>query len=124
MGIFRKVLGPASKYDKTLPYTYQARVDALRGLGREPVYQYYYADTICGLLDYLRQEGISPDEADLFEVYQGDQREIKKEYCLDANRRWLSRPEICNALREHYKGHIDEFSCSFRDRDRQGCGPY
>ncbi len=124
MNVFRKILGPKSMYDKTLPYTYEARMDVLRGMGEEPIYVYFYADTLCGLLDYLREKGIEPWEVELFEVYRGEERKIEKEYCVDETEHWLTRPEICHSLQGHYKGHIDEFRCSFRDRERQGCGPF
>ena len=27
MGLMRKILGPRSKYDKSIPYTYEARIE-------------------------------------------------------------------------------------------------
>ncbi|RMG32910.1 MAG: hypothetical protein D6732_12740 [Methanobacteriota archaeon] len=99
-------------------------MDVLQGMGEEPVYVYFYADTLCGLLDYLREKGIEPQEVELFEVYRGTEREIEKDYCVDETNHWLTRPEICHSLEGHFKGHSNEFTCAFRDRERQGCGPY
>ncbi len=118
------ILGPRSKYNKTIPYTYEARVDELRGSGSEPLYSYYYADTICGLLEFLRGNKIDPSEVELFEVYQEGDRKIKNEFCTGGEGDWLLRPGICDSMHEHYIGHSDENHCSYRDRNRQGSGPY
>lgn len=31
MGLVRKIIGPKSKYDKTIPYTYMAKVPIIEG---------------------------------------------------------------------------------------------
>ena len=124
MGFFKSILGPASKYNKSIPYTYEARVDELRGYADEPLYSYYYADTICGLLEYLKKNNIDPSEAELFEVYQKGNEKIKNKFCVSEDGKWLTRPLICKSMQEHYTGHSDENHCSYRDRDRQGSGPY
>ncbi len=124
MNIIRKIIGPRSTYIKGIPYTYEARVDELRGLGVEPVYSYYYADTICGLLEYLKKNEIEPGEVELFEVYQKGDTKIKNKFCLSKKHQWLSRPQICHSMHNHYVGHSDEDHCAYRDRKRQGSGPY
>lgn len=124
MSILRKFLGPRSKYNKNIPYTYEARVDELRGHGDEPLYSYYYSDTICGLLEYLKENEISPDDTELFEINQKGDEKIRNRFCLSIEGNWLERPDVCRSMREHYTGHSDEDHCSFRDRDRSGRGPY
>lgn len=122
--LIRKFLGPKSKYDPTIPYTYLAKVNILYGSDLEPMYVDCFADTLCGLVEYLSKYQISADEVELYEVRREGEFVIRKELCLDKNRNWLQRPAICHALEGHYKGHIDERRCSYRDRDRTGCGLY
>ena len=124
MSIFRKFLGPSSKYLKDIPYTYEARVDEFHGQSDEPMYSYYYADTICGLLEYLKKNQVAPEEVEIYEVYQKDEQRVRTNFCLSKRNKWLSRPQICKSLHDHYVGHIDEAHCAYNDRDRQGSGPY
>jgi len=132
MGAIRTFLGPKSKYDKTLPYTYMARVDALSGQGREPLYQHYFADTICGLIEHLAESNIAPEEVELFGMYLDKEIPLEIEYCTTPDGKWLKRPAICKSREEHYektlenryKGHVADGECSFDDRDRTGDGPY
>jgi len=114
------LLGAKSKYDKTLPYTYEARVTVLEW---EEAYNSYYADTICGLIDYLREKNISPDQVTLHEIYQDHESLLEIRYCLDNHDLWLGRPRLCRSLQDHYKGHIEKGHCSFEDRSRVACGP-
>ena len=122
--ILRKFLGPESKYDPTIPYTYLAKINIFYGSDIEPLYVDCFADTLCGLVEYLNKYDIKADEVELFEVTREGETKVRKELCLDKNKKWLKRPEICHSLEGNYKGHIDEKRCSFRDRDRQGCGLY
>lgn len=120
MNLIDTIRGPESKYDPSLPYTYEARVTVIEG---EDLVNSYFADTICGLVDYLEAEGISPEQVEILEIYQGEEDVIPPDlYCVD-KAAWRHRPEICRTFSEHYPGHIDEGTCSFRDRDRQGIGP-
>ena len=118
----RKFLGPKSKYDPTIPYTYMAEINIFYGSDIEPLYINCFADTLCGLVAYLNKYKINADEVDLYEITGKGQSKVRKELCLDKNNEWLSRPEICHSLEGNYKGHIDEKRCSFRDRSRQGSG--
>jgi hypothetical protein len=130
MTIVRKILGAKSKYDKSLPYTYMARVPVIEG--EKDLYNYYYADTICGLVEYLAENEISPQEAELFGLFRKEELPLEKSYCLSKEGQWLNRPEICRSLEEHfrktlekiYKGHVEDDPCAFDDRKRQGSGPY
>ncbi len=124
MGVVKKIIGPKSKYDKRLPYTYEAKIDMLHGYSDKPVYDYYFADTICGLVEYLHENAIQPEDVTLYEVYRDGEFEVKKEFCLTPTGGWLKRPDICKSMKKHYRGHSNEKTCAFRDRDRQGSGPY
>lgn len=130
MDVLRKALGPLSKYDRSLPYTYMAKSPIVEG--DEEVFSYYFADTICGLIEYLDQKKIAPAEVELYGLYLKQEILLEKEYCIAPSGKWLKRPEICHSLERHYKetleeryrGHIEIGECSFEDRDRQGSGPY
>ena len=132
MGFMRKILGPLSKYDKTLPYTYTAKVDMLKGMGSEPVFDYYYSSTICGLIVFLDENNISPGEVQLIGIYQDKEIDLDKKHCVSKEGNWLKRPALCRSLEKHYKntmeecyrGHIEEGECSFEDRDQKGSGPF
>ena len=67
MGKTRKILGPLSKYDKSLPYTYTAEVQAIEG--DDELVSHYFADTICGLVEYLDKNDIKPEDVKLFGLY-------------------------------------------------------
>jgi hypothetical protein len=130
MGMIREILGSKSKYDKSLPYTYMARQPAIEGDAQ--LYNYYFADTICGLIEYLDQNEISPSEVDLFGLYKETEISLNSACCISEKGKWLKRPEICKSLEdqynrtkeEKYKGHRPIESCSFEDRDRKGSGPF
>jgi hypothetical protein len=100
--------------------------------GDEEVSSHYFADTICGLIDYLVENEIKPEQVELFGVYLKKEIPLEKKYCTTPAGKWLHRPDICKSLEEHYKktledrykGHIEKDACSFEDRDRHGSGPY
>lgn len=129
MDIIRKVIGPKSKYDKSLPYTYLAKVSIIEG--EDDLVSHYFADTICGLVEYLDEQKIAPEEVELYGLYLKNEIKLDKNICMDSRGNWLLRPEICHALEEHfektkddlYKGHKEFEECSFDDRDRKGEGP-
>lgn len=120
MSMLEKILGPRSKHDKTLPYTYEARVPIFEG---EEEYSSYFADTICGLVEYLDQHEIPPDGVKILEVYQGRETPVDPRLLCTPDRHWLFKPQLCRSFEAHYPGHIQESSCSFKDRDGAGCGP-
>ena len=130
MGIIRKIVGPKSKYDKSLPYTYMARIPIFPG--DNEIYNQYFADTICGLIGYLDENKIDPLDVEIFGLYRGYEIMLDKKLCLDENYNWLSRPDICKSMESHfnktleiqYKGHDENSDCSFDDRSRKGIGPY
>ena len=131
MGIIDAAVGPLSKRDTTLPYTYEAWVDILGGEGREPIYDHYFADTICGLVELLETKEIVPAEVRLFGVYRRRLIPLETDVVTDHDGDWLERPALCHALEEHYaspreeryRGHVEHGHCAFEDRDRRGSGP-
>lgn len=130
MGIVETTMGKRSKRDRNLPYTYEAWVDVLEGRGREPLFDYYFSDTLCGLIDYLDEKGIRPEEVRLNGVYRGQITRLSPDLC-SKDGVWLKRPELCRVLEQHYlcthdeayRGHVEKGHCSFEDRSRQGQGP-
>jgi hypothetical protein len=129
MNIVRKFLGPRSKYDKTIPYTYMAKTPVIEG--DDELFAYYFADTICGLIEYLDEHKIEPHAVELFGVYLKKEIPLETEACTKDGK-WLQRPLICISLEERfkatmetcYKGHVANSACSFVDRDTKGSGPY
>ena len=120
MNLIREILGPESKYDTSLPYTYEARIPIIEG---EDEYNSYVADTICGLVDYLDDNGIAPDEVQIIEIYQERETPIEPELYATADNHWRFRPELCESFKAHYQGHIEGGHCSFEDRDHKCKGP-
>lgn len=131
MGIMKKFVSPRSKRDRTLPYTYEGWVDILGGQGREPIYDHYFSDTLCGLIEVLDNQDIGPGEVRLFGVFRGEQTPLDTNLLTGDGGRWLMRPELCRMLEAHYehtheecyKGHVEKEACAFEDRDRDGSGP-
>ena len=115
-----KLLGPKSKYDNTIPYTYEARVAVVEW---DDAYNSYFSDTICGLIGYLREKNINPDQVQLFEIYQDHESPLETCYCIDNHHLWLTKPRLCRSLSRHYKGHIQGRHCSFKDRNPAAFGP-
>ena len=130
MKFVQKVIGPKSKYDKSLPYTYMARVNEIEG--DDEIVSYYFSDTICGLVEFLDENDITPDQVHLFGILRKKETELSTENCISQDGKWLKRPDICksleaqykNTLDERYKGHVADHECSFDDRDRDGSGPF
>lgn len=120
MDILTKILDPDSQRDKSLPYTYEARVPIIAG---EDLYNYYVSDTICGLIEYLENAEIRPEGVKLLEIYRNVENVIPQVLYTTKKGAWLHKPEICQSFKDHYKGHISEGTCSFKDRDRHGIGP-
>lgn len=120
MSVLGKVLGPKSKYDKSLPYTYEARIRIFEG---SEEYSSYFADTICGLVEHLHKNKIGPDEVRIFEIFQEKEVPVDVKLFTTSDRQWLFKPDLCRSFEEYYKGHIREDSCSFDDRDCKGVGP-
>ena len=125
MGIVRKVLGPFSKYDKSLPYTYMAKITIIEG--DDEFANYYFADTICGLVEHLDKNLVKPEEVRLFGCYLKKEISLDNDPLLTEDCKWLQRPELCRKLESHYqktidvryKGHETHSDCFFDDRSRE-----
>ncbi len=107
------------KVTKKLPYTYQAKVHISEGI---ELYNYYIADTICGLINYLEKHDIEPDGVEIREVFNKEEKLLSQDYFVSEGK-WIHTPEVCNSFKEHYKGHICDKGCSFEGRDQTGIGP-
>lgn len=122
---------PRSKKDRSLPFTYEAWVDIFEGAGIEPVFDHYFSDTICGLIECLAEKGIAPDHVQLYGLYRGEHARLDQAVCTDEEGVWLSRPALCRALEKYfehsqeecYRGHVADGHCAFEDRDRESAGP-
>ena len=121
MSILRNVLGPESKYDERLPYTYEARVEVA---GVPGMTESWIDDTLCGLLEKLAEEDVAPSDAALREIRPDREVPILVEHCLGADGKWLRRPEACRVFEEHYAGHEKTGRCNYRDRSRAADGPF
>lgn len=120
MGVIAKLLGPKSKYDKSLPFTYEARIRIFEEVDE---YKSYFSDTVCGLIEHLRRIGVGPRDADVFELYIKRETRIPSSLLADAEGKWLTRSALCRAFERHYPGHIRADSCSFEDRAQDCMGP-
>ncbi|MCP4010401.1 MAG: hypothetical protein GY726_12925 [Proteobacteria bacterium] len=114
MAILRTVLGPKSKYEKDLPYTYEAKFEFVEG-GKE--YNSCFADTICGLIERLNEKHIRPEEVAIYEIFDQQEKKLDVNLCLSADKQWLSREELCESFKHHYEGHIFKGGCTFADRN-------
>lgn len=121
MGILTNILGPESKYDHRLPYSYEATVPVG---GVEGMTHHYISDTLCGLLECLDHEAIQPSEATILEVRPEGEFPVLIDHCTGPDGRWLRRPEACRSFEAHYAGHVEKGRCCYRDRSRAAEGPF
>ncbi len=121
MSFLRTVLGPKSKYDHRLPYTYEAQVVVT---GVPGMTQSYVSDTLCGLLERLADEKVDPDEATILEVRPGGSSPSSSSTVSAPDGTWLRRPEACRSFEAHYAGHEKTGRCCYRDRSREADGPF
>jgi hypothetical protein len=121
MNVLGRILGPESKYDRRLPYTYEARVTVA---GVEGMTQSYIGDTLCSVLERLAVERIRPEEVTILEIRPEGEFPVLLEHCTDASGQWLRRPEACKSFQAHYAGHVEDGRCCYRDRSREVEGPF
>jgi hypothetical protein len=120
MSILRSILGPASKYDHRLPYTYEARVlTGVPGMSDS-----YVCDTLCGLLERLAHEKVAPADVRIREIRPEGEVEVVVDHCLTPDGSWLRRPEACRMFEARYAGHERSGRCCYRDRSREADGPF
>ena len=120
MGVLDSLLGPQSKYDERLPYTYEARMPIIAG---DDEYNSYMSDTVCGLIKYLNESDIDPVEVEIYEIFTDGEKIIPKALYISEEGKWLRRKEICQSFKDHYDRHIYEGGCAFQDRNCKGTGP-
>ncbi len=120
MNIIKTFLfGPESKHDADIPYTYEARCLIIEG---ETEYNSYFADTVCGLIAYVKSNGYSPNRLSLHEIYKNKESEISKHKYIDSNKNWLDKPSLCSSFKTIYPKHISHNGCKFEDRRPDGIG--
>ncbi len=111
-----------SIYGDALPYAFEAVIyppgedDSIRVS--------YVADTICALINFLRNRKEDPAEIRLFEVFGNKEVPIPEKCYLGENGRWLPRGKLCNPMTKRYGEPMNETNCRFRNRDDSVCGPY
>ncbi len=122
---------PPSVRDRSLPFTYEGWVDILDGQGNEPVFDHFFSDTLCGLIECLDRKNIHSSQVLLYGLYRGDELLLDNSVMTGKEGQWLQRPDLCRALQDHYqntheecyRGHAENGQCSFVDRDRESLGP-
>lgn len=119
MELLDRIIGPRSKYNDDIPYTYEARVKIID----DKEYNSFYADTICALVEFLEKKKIKPDGVDLYEIFKDKENKLNREYCVSDNGEWLSRKQLCVSFTKRYPGHIHANCCTFDDRERDVEGP-
>ena len=77
--ISTRLFGPRSKFDKSLPYTYKAKVPIAEGVD---IYNFYLSNTICGLIEHLEQNVINPNGVEIFELFQGEENVIQQDLVI------------------------------------------
>ncbi len=121
MSVLQSILGPKSKYDHRLPYTYEARVTVT---GVQGMTESYISDTLCALLERLSDEKAERAEVTILEIRPEGEFPVLLEHCVDADGKWLRRPEACRSFEKHYAGHEKTGRCCYRDRTRKTEGPF
>ena len=66
MSTITKFFDPKSQHDKSLPYTYEARVPIAEGVD---IYNYYVSDSICSLIEFLEKNKIEPNGVKIYELF-------------------------------------------------------
>jgi len=120
MTLIRKLIGPKSKYDENIPYTYEARVNIIEDKNE---YNSYIADKICALVMHLEENNIKPTEVEIYEIFKKQEKLLNIEYCLSDKGEWRTRKELCESFKNHYASHIHDTGCDFDDRDNIVAGP-
>lgn len=115
MNIFKTVFGPPSKYDKKIPYTYEARYRIIDGLDD---YNSYFSDTICGLISHLQRVGHNPGVIEILEIYMDREVRIPTDLYASDAQNWRDGNDLCQSFKRIYPQHIGNESCTFSDRSQ------
>ena len=100
--------------NSTYPYTYQAVVNILDE--DDSIQVSYFADTICGLVAFLKKRREDPGRTKIFEIYRGQETPVPSRCYLGDDGRWLSRQELCHPMSSRYGEPGKEGSCPFHGR--------
>ena len=119
MNFLTKLFG--SKYDKDIPYTYQAVIKAIED--DDSVQISYMADKICTLTNFLKKRQITPDTVTIYEVFNGEETLIAKDCYMTKDGNWFTKTMLCNPMTSRYGDAKTEHNCQFRDRNNRVCGP-
>ncbi len=119
MSLLTRILG--SKYDKELPYAYEAVINVLED--DDSMQVCYFSDTICGLTDGLARRRKNPRLVTIFEIFQGNRTLIPKDCYLGKDNEWLPRSALCHPMTSRYGEPSSQGSCPFCDRSATVCGP-
>ncbi len=119
MNFLTKRLG--SKYDKDIPYTYQAIINVVED--DDSIQVSYLADKICTLTNFLKKRHITPETVTLFEIFNGKETLISKECYMTEDGQWFSKSQLCQPMTGRYGEPKNEHNCQFRDRNNQVSEP-
>jgi hypothetical protein len=119
MNFLTKLFG--SKYDKKIPYTYQAVINVVED--DDPVQVSYLADKICTLTNFLKKRQVDPETVTICEVYNGKETPIPKDCYMTEDGKWFPKTKLCQPMTSRYGEAKTEFTCQFRDRNNRICGP-
>lgn len=112
MSVFERLFG--SKYDKNLPYAYQAKKQVVEGY--DDITHDWFSDSLCALCNHLRKLGEEPKSIVIYECFRGCDKELAKEAYACSDGKWLEKRNLCMA---HCRfGTVKSSSnCGFLDRD-------
>jgi len=113
MELLAKVFGVDDS--DTYPYTYQAVVNVLDA--DDSILVSYFADTICGLITFLKKRREDPGRTRIFEIYRGQETLIPSQCYLGEHGHWFSRHELCQPMSSRYGESGREGNCPFQGRD-------
>lgn len=112
--VSKVILGPKSRYIRTLPYAYSAR---RRIFSDTEDHVWYVADTVCLLIEQLAAAGIHPHDVEMFEVFRHAEIAVERVLFSDEQGQWQMRPVLCTAFADRYPSHpCDGSRCAFKDR--------
>ncbi|MCK5716464.1 MAG: hypothetical protein KAH77_03165 [Thiomargarita sp.] len=119
MNILPKIFG--SKYDKTIPYTYEAIVNIMED--DDAIKISYMADKICTLINLLKKRQVDPKTVTMFEIYNGKDTLIPADCYMTEDDKWFPKTKLCRPMTSRYGEAKTDQNCQFRDRNNRICGP-
>jgi len=124
MNLIRKLFGARSKYDKNLPYSYEARIYTVaQAVEEEEDFVSCLSETICGLINHLMDNHTDPNQVRLFEIYVDRETPIPEACYMGEDGNWLPKEQLCELMTSRYGEAKTEHNCQFRDRDQTPVGP-